>query len=97
MLVKFNILPTRCSSLLILIQETLGTGSPDTSQLSLYGRPSIAASEDLTTSSTDEESAIKLIKLFYHINCGIIQGFLALRKAITTHVKKNSIFSRMLI
>ena len=25
---------------------------------------------------------------FYHINCGVIQGFLALRKAVTTHVKK---------
>ena len=23
--------------------------------------------------------------LFYHINCGVIQGFLALRKAETTH------------
>ena len=24
----------------------------------------------------------------YHINCGVIQGFPALRKAVTTHVKK---------
>ena len=24
---------------------------------------------------------------FYHINCGVIQGFPALRKAVTTHVK----------
>ena len=29
-------------------------------------------------------------KLFYHINCGVIQGFPALRKAVTTHVKKYS-------
>ena len=34
---------------------------------------------------------------FYHINCGVIQEFLALRKAITTHVKKYRIFSRVLI
>ena len=63
MLVKFNIFPTRCSSLLTLIQETLGTGFPDTSQPRLYGWPSIAALEDLTTLSTEEESAIKLINL----------------------------------
>ena len=63
MLVKFNIFPTRCSSLLTLIQETLGTGFPDTSQPRLYGWPSIAAFEDLTTLSTDEESAIKFINL----------------------------------
>ena len=24
-------------------------------------------------------------KKYYHINCGVIQGFLALRKAVTTH------------
>ena len=63
MLVKFNIFPTRCSSLLTLVHETLGTGFPDTSQPRLYGWPSIAALEDLTTLSTDEESAIKLINL----------------------------------
>ena len=34
---------------------------------------------------------------FYHINRGVIQEFPALRKAITTHVKKNRIFSCMLI
>ena len=33
----------------------------------------------------------------YHINGGVIQGFPALRKAITTHVKKYCIFSSMLI
>ena len=27
------------------------------------------------------------------MNCGIIQGFSALRKAVTTHVKKYRIFS----
>ena len=32
-----------------------------------------------------------------HINCGVIQGFPALRKAVTTHVKKYRIFSRSLI
>ena len=30
----------------------------------------------------------------YHINCGVIQGFPALRKAVTTQVKKYRIFSR---
>ena len=33
----------------------------------------------------------------YHKNCGVIQGFPALRKAETTHVKKYRIFSRVLI
>ena len=28
----------------------------------------------------------------YHINCGVIQGFPALRKAVTTHVKKYRFF-----
>ena len=32
-----------------------------------------------------------------HINCGVIQGFPALRKALTTHVKRYRIFSRVLI
>ena len=31
-------------------------------------------------------------KNIYHINCGVIQGFPALRKAVTTHVKKYRIF-----
>ena len=35
--------------------------------------------------------------LTYHINCGFIQGFLALGKAVTTHVKKYRIFSRVLV
>ena len=34
---------------------------------------------------------------FYLINRGVIQEFPALRKAITTHVKKSRIFSCMLI
>ena len=29
----------------------------------------------------------------YHINCGVLQGFPALRKAVITHVKKYRIFS----
>ena len=33
--------------------------------------------------------------MFYHINCGAIQEFPALRKAFTTHVKKFRIFSRV--
>ena len=33
----------------------------------------------------------------YHINGGVIQGFPALRRAITTYVKKYCIFSSMLI
>ena len=32
-----------------------------------------------------------------HINCGVTQGFPALRKALTTHVKRYRIFSRVLI
>ena len=35
--------------------------------------------------------------ILYHINCGVIQGFSALRKAVTTHTKKHRIFSRVLI
>ena len=35
-------------------------------------------------------------KMSYHINCGVIQGFPGMRKAVTTHVKKYRIFSRML-
>ena len=31
----------------------------------------------------------------YHINYSVVQGFLALRKAVTTHVKKNDLFSRV--
>ena len=39
-----------------------------------------------------------LIKPNYHINCGVIHhDFPALRKAVTTHVKKYRIFSRVLI
>ena len=30
--------------------------------------------------------------LLYHINCGVIQGFPALGKAITTRVKKLDVF-----
>ena len=32
------------------------------------------------------------ITVLYHINCGVIQGFPALRKAVTTHGKKYRIF-----
>ena len=32
-----------------------------------------------------------VMNFIYHINCGVIQGFLALRKAITTH-EKNVVF-----
>ena len=38
-----------------------------------------------------------VINAFYHINSGVIQGFLALRRAVTTHVKKYRIFSCVLI
>ena len=37
------------------------------------------------------------LKAFYYINCSAIQGFPAPRKAETIHVKKYSIFSRLLI
>ena len=33
--------------------------------------------------------------IFHHINYGVIQGFLALRKAVPTHVKKYCIFSHV--
>ena len=33
-----------------------------------------------------------MLLLIYHINCGVIQGFPTLRKAVTTHVKKYRIF-----
>ena len=36
-------------------------------------------------------------KLIYHINYGVIQGFPALRKAVTTHEKKQRIFHVCLI
>ena len=32
------------------------------------------------------------ISVMYHVNYGAIQGFLALRKAVTTHSKKYHIF-----
>ena len=35
------------------------------------------------------------IKYFHHINYGVIQGFPALGKAVTTHVKKYNTFSRV--
>ena len=35
------------------------------------------------------------VKRFYHINCNVIQGFPALGKVVTTHVKKYDIFSRV--
>ena len=39
----------------------------------------------ITRDNTGNE---RLVNLIYHINCGVIQGFPALRKAVTTHVKK---------
>ena len=33
--------------------------------------------------------------IFYHINYSVIQGFPALRRAVTTHVKNYNIFSRV--
>ena len=38
-----------------------------------------------------------VINAFYHINSGVVQGFLALRRAVTTHVKKYRFFSCVLI
>lgn len=32
---------------------------------------------------------------FYHVNCDLIQGFTALKKAVTTHAKKYDNFSRV--
>ena len=40
---------------------------------------------------------LKKNKIFHHINCGVIQGFPVLRKAVTTHVKKYRISVRVLI
>lgn len=33
--------------------------------------------------------------IFYHVNCDLIQGFTALKKAVTTHAKKYDNFSRV--
>ena len=46
---------------------------------------------------TAQKSSLHLLTIFYHINCGVIQGFPAKRKAVTTHVKKYRIFLRVLI
>ena len=45
--------------------------------------------------SVTENNIIYDIILFYHIIYGNIQGFPALRKAITKHIKKICIFSRV--
>ena len=34
-------------------------------------------------------------EIYFHINYGVTRGFLTLRKAVTTHVKKYNIFSRV--
>ena len=31
--------------------------------------------------------------LFYHINCGVIRGFIAPRKSVTTHVNNTKFFT----
>ena len=38
---------------------------------------------------------MKLRNTLYHINYGVLQGFPALRKTVTAHVKKYDIFSRV--
>ena len=58
--------------------------------LATFPRKLIMLSKIVQTVKTDKN-------LTYHINCGVIQGFLALRKALTTHVKKYRIFSRVLV
>ena len=40
---------------------------------------------------------VRMYICIYHINCGVIQRFLALRKTVTTRVKKYCIFPRVLI
>ena len=40
---------------------------------------------------------VRMYICIYHINCGVIQRFPALRKTVTTHVKKYRIFSCVLI
>ena len=47
--------------------------------------------------NTEEKFHIYMQQLFCfnNINYGVIQGFPALRKAVTTHVKKLDIFSRV--
>ena len=45
--------------------------------------------------SSETDTIVKVCKYvtgIYHINHGVIEGFLALRKAVTTHVKKYRIF-----
>ena len=58
--------------------------------MATFPRKLIMLSKIVQTVKTDKN-------LTYHINCGVIQGFLALGKAVTTHVKKYRIFSRVLV
>ena len=48
--------------------------------------------------SSETDTIVKVCQYvtgIYHINHGVIEGFLALRKAVTTHVKKYRIFLRL--
>ena len=51
----------------------------------------------ISKASLSRDSRREFNIAFYQINCGVIQGFPALTKAVTTHVKKYDIFSRLLI
>lgn len=53
----------------------------------LKGARTKTASKKMHFESKEETNK----KIIHHINCSITQGFLALRKAVTTHVKKITI------
>ena len=51
----------------------------------LKGARTKTASKKMHFESKEETNK----KIIHHLNCSITQGFSALRKAVTTHVKKN--------
>ena len=53
----------------------------------LKGARTKTASKKMHFESKEETNK----KIIHHINCSITQGFSALRKAVTTHVKKITI------
>ena len=58
-------------------------------------RRTCVVSKCIATWKTVPFHDMKLMRnTFYHINCGVIQGFPALRKAVTTQVKKYRLFFR---
>ena len=75
--------------------------SSDSSSKSLFSESSFSScawdgARELDVAYEPNSTVINTLKqkekYFYHINCGVIQGFPALRKAATAHVKKKSYF-----